>query len=115
MDIITLALAKKYTNEKILEASLGGEVDLSKYAKKTDLPSKNSQLENDTGFITKETSDLENYLTREQIQNLLEEYMSSKLQNLLFSNLLFLDQTTGQRQSLYLSEGKLILESQEGK
>lgn len=40
MDIITLALAKKYTNEMILEA--GGEVDLSKYAKKTDLPSKNS-------------------------------------------------------------------------
>ena len=42
MDIITLALAKKYTKQKILEASLGGEVDLSAYAKKTDLPSKNS-------------------------------------------------------------------------
>ena len=40
-------------DEKISNAQLnGGEVDLSSYAKKTDLPTKISQLTNDSGYIT---------------------------------------------------------------
>ena len=39
-------------NKKIANAGGSGEVDLSSYAKKTDLPTKTSQLANDSGYIT---------------------------------------------------------------
>ena len=40
-------------NKKIASGGTGGgEVDLSSYAKKTDLPTKTSQLTNDSGYIT---------------------------------------------------------------
>lgn len=45
---------EEYVKNKIAEAELGGEeVDLSGYAKISDLPTKTSQLTNDSGFITK--------------------------------------------------------------
>jgi hypothetical protein len=37
MDITTLTLAKAYTDEKVKEVGTGG-VDLSEYAKKSDIP-----------------------------------------------------------------------------
>ena len=44
---------EEFVREKIAEAALGGEeVDLSSYAKKTELPTKTSQLTNDSGYIT---------------------------------------------------------------
>ena len=44
---------QKDVDEKIANAQLGGgEVDLSKYAKITDLPTKTSQLNNDSGYVT---------------------------------------------------------------
>lgn len=44
---------EEYVRNKIAEAELGGEeVDLSGYAQKSELPTKVSQLQNDSGFIT---------------------------------------------------------------
>ena len=73
MDLITLGLAKKYTKQKILEASLGGGegVDLSEYAKKIELPTKVSQLTNDSGFISRVPDD---YATEEWVQDYVEEH-----------------------------------------
>ena len=47
-----------YVNTKIAEAQLsgGGTVDLSDYALKTELPTKTSQLINDSGFLTEHQS-----------------------------------------------------------
>ena len=39
-------------NQKVASGGTGGEVDLSSYAKITDLPTKTSQLTNDSGYIT---------------------------------------------------------------
>ena len=39
-------------NQKVASGGTGGEVDLSSYAKKADLPTKTSQLTNDSGYIT---------------------------------------------------------------
>jgi hypothetical protein len=44
---------EEFVSSKIAEAELGGEeVDLSGYALKSELPSKVSQLQNDSGYIT---------------------------------------------------------------
>ena len=44
---------EEYVKNKIAEAELGGEeVDLSGYAQKSELPTKVSQLENDSGYLT---------------------------------------------------------------
>ena len=43
---------KKYVNDTIAQASIGGEVDTSGFALKTDIPTKTSQLTNDSGFLT---------------------------------------------------------------
>lgn len=44
---------EQFVIDKIAEAELGGEeVDLSGYAKKSDIPKKTSELANDSGFIT---------------------------------------------------------------
>ena len=44
---------EEFVTNKIAEAELGGEeVDLSGYAQKSELPTKVSQLQNDSGFIT---------------------------------------------------------------
>ena len=40
------------TAHNIANANTGGTVDLTSYAKKTDLPTKTSQLTNDSGFLT---------------------------------------------------------------
>lgn len=36
MDVVTLTLAKSYTDEKVKE--IGGNIDLSEYAKKDEIP-----------------------------------------------------------------------------
>lgn len=47
---------EEYVKNKIAEAELGGEeVDLSGYAQKSELPTKTSDLTNDSGFITEYT------------------------------------------------------------
>ena len=57
-DLITDAKLNKIeagiegVNKKVVNAGGSGEVDLSSYAKKTDLPTKTSQLTNDSGYIT---------------------------------------------------------------
>ena len=44
---------KEFVTNKIAEAELGGEeVDLSGYAQKSELPTKVSQLQNDSGYLT---------------------------------------------------------------
>ena len=54
---------KNYVAEEIAKAITGGEIDLNDYAKKTDLPSKVSQLENDEGYL-KEHQSLDDYATK---------------------------------------------------
>ena len=54
---------KTYVTEEITKAIAGGSIDLSDYAKKTDLPTKTSQLSNDSGFLTEHQS-LEDYATK---------------------------------------------------
>ena len=51
-------------NQKIVSGGTGGNVDLSSYAKKTDLPTKTSQLANDSGFITSIPSE---YITEDEL------------------------------------------------
>ena len=41
-----------YVNDAIAQASIGGEVDTTSFALKTDIPTKTSQLTNDSGFLT---------------------------------------------------------------
>ena len=54
---------KNYVAEEIAKAITGGEIDLNDYAKKTDLPTKVSQLENDEGYL-KEHQSLDDYATK---------------------------------------------------
>ena len=54
---------KNYVSEEIAKAITGGEIDLNDYAKKTDLPTKVSQLENDEGYL-KEHQSLDDYATK---------------------------------------------------
>ena len=52
-------------NKKVASGGTGsGEVDLSSYAKKADLPTKTSQLTNDSGFITSIPSE---YITEDEL------------------------------------------------
>ena len=58
---------KEYVDEAILSAQLGGtggSVDLSAYAKKTDIPTKTSSLVNDSGFINEIPTE---YVTEEEL------------------------------------------------
>ena len=55
-----LFVTEKFVDDKIIEASLGKEVDLSEYAKKTDIPyvpTKVSELENDKGYTSEQFVD----------------------------------------------------------
>ena len=54
---------KNYVSEEIAKAITGGEIDLNDYAKKTDLPTKVSQLENEEGYL-KEHQSLDDYATK---------------------------------------------------
>ena len=65
---------ESYVTTKIAEASLsGGEVDLSGYAKVTDLPTKTSQLTNDSGFITAIPSE---YVTEAEVGTAVSSYVT---------------------------------------
>lgn len=56
-----------YVKDKIAEAQIGGgDIDLSDYAKKTELPTKTSQLTNDSGFLTQH-QDLSSYAKKSEI------------------------------------------------
>ena len=57
---------KNYVDEKIANAGTGETVDLASYAKKTDLPTKTSELTNDSGFITKVPSE---YITETELNS----------------------------------------------
>ena len=55
-----LFVTEKFVDDKIIEASLGKEVDLSEYAKKTDIPyvpTKVSELQNDKGYASEQFVD----------------------------------------------------------
>ena len=75
---------KEYVDEAILNAQLGGEggtIDLSNYAKKSDIPSvptKVSELQNDKGYLT-EHQDLSNYAKKSDIPSVPTKV--SELQN----------------------------------
>lgn len=58
MDIISLALAKKYTDKKIAAAVFPEEIKV---------PTKTSDLINDSGFVTNTTSNLDNYYKKEEV------------------------------------------------
>lgn len=58
-----------YVTQKVNEAAIGGEVDLTGYAKTTDIPTKVSQLENDKGYLTEHQS-LADYAKKSEIPSL---------------------------------------------
>ena len=60
---------KEYVDNAIAQASIGGEVDTSGFALKTELPTKTSQLTNDSGFIT---SIPDEYVTSSEVQQMSE-------------------------------------------
>ena len=43
---------KSEVDQKLLDVTSGGEIDLSEYAKTEDIPTKTSELTNDSGFLT---------------------------------------------------------------
>ena len=58
---------EEYVKNKIAEAELGGEeVDLSGYVQKSELPTKTSDLQNDSGFISKIPDE---YITDEELNS----------------------------------------------
>ena len=57
MDIISLALAKKYTDKKIAAV----------FPEENKVPTKTSDLINDSGFVTNTTSNLDNYYKKEEV------------------------------------------------
>lgn len=60
---------KAYVDTKIADAQLsGGNVDLSGYAKTTDIPTNISQLRNDIGYLTQHQS-LEDYATKDYVDD----------------------------------------------
>lgn len=73
---------KAYVSEQIANIATGGDVDLSEYATKEELstkadkielPTKVSELENDSGFITSIPSE---YVTESELENELSGYVS---------------------------------------
>jgi hypothetical protein len=63
---------EEFVERKISEAELGGEgVDLSKYALKTELPTKVSQLENDKEYLT-EHQDISGLLPRGELDGAID-------------------------------------------
>lgn len=64
---------KEYVDNAIAQASIGGEVDTSGFALKTELPTKTSQLTNDSGFMT---SIPDEYVTSSEVQQMSEGFKS---------------------------------------
>lgn len=62
---------KEYVDNAIAQASIGGEVDTSGFALKTELPTKTSQLTNDSGFMT---SIPDEYVTNSELEQTLIPY-----------------------------------------
>lgn len=63
------AATKQYVDDAIANVSAGGEVDLSAYALKTDIPTKVSAFTNDAGYLTQHQS-LEAYALKSDIPSL---------------------------------------------
>ncbi|MBR5795777.1 MAG: collagen-like protein [Erysipelotrichaceae bacterium] len=63
---------EQYVSEAIANAELGGgntDIDLSSYAKKEELPTKTSDLENDSGFINETTLEAKDYASKEYVED----------------------------------------------
>lgn len=60
--------SKEYVDNAIAEASIGGEIDTSEFALKSELPTKTSQLTNDSGFMT---SIPDEYVTNSELEQTL--------------------------------------------
>ena len=65
-DAQVLEDAKAYTDEQILKVQTGGSIDLDGYAKKTEIPTKTSQLQNDSGYLTSVPSE---YVTETELED----------------------------------------------
>ena len=63
--------SEEYVNNAIAQASIGGEVDTSGFALKTELPTNTSQLINDSGFITSIPNE---YVTSSELQQMSEGF-----------------------------------------
>lgn len=75
---------KDFVTEKIAEAELGGEeVDLSDYALKSELPTKTSDLDNDSGFVTAAVATLLNYYLKSETYKKSETYSATEVDNLV--------------------------------
>ena len=61
---------ESFVTDKIIEANLGGNIDLSEYAKSSDIPTKVSQLDNDSEYVTK--TYVENFISTD-VRNILLE------------------------------------------
>lgn len=69
---------EEFVLNKIAEAELGGEeVDLSVYAHKSELPTKTSQLTNDSGFLT-EHQDLSGYVKKTEMPDIPVQSVNGK-------------------------------------
>ena len=62
---------KEYVDNAIAKAAIGGEIDTSGFALKTELPTKTSQLTNDSGFMT---SIPDEYVTNSELEQTLIPY-----------------------------------------
>ena len=70
MDELTNYATKSYVTSEIAKAKLEGEeVDLSGFATKDDLPTKTSQLTNDSGYLTRVPSE---YITETELNQAIE-------------------------------------------
>ena len=60
---------QEYVDEQIANIEVsGGDIDLSDYALKEELPTKTSELENDSGFITGNEVEEKDYATKEYVE-----------------------------------------------
>ena len=65
-DIPDDVATKKYVDDRISNLNIDGNIDLSEYAKIVDVPSKTSQLQNDSNFVTETALNNKGYLTEHQ-------------------------------------------------
>ena len=76
---------KTYVDEKIANIEVtGGDIDLSNYALKEELPTKTSELENDSGFVNENELNEKGYLTEHQdLSNYAKKtYVDEKIANI---------------------------------
>ena len=84
---------ESFVTDKIIEADLGGNIDLSEYAKTSDIPTKVSQLENDSKYINRTyaenliSTDVRNFLLENTFIDCLNEIVNSFISDtIVFGN-----------------------------